>query len=91
VGTPAPPQEWQNIGDVGDVWEHANWLDAAFLKELMGEALSTQSVNNTDKAEVAGALPGSKAEYIAVLNDLDEVQSLIDRSKLVAQVMAVRS
>ena len=88
AGTPAPPQEWQNIGGV---WEHANWLDAAFLKELMGEALSTQSVNNTDKAELAGALSGSKAKYIAVLNDRDEVQSLIDRSKLVAQVMAVRS
>jgi hypothetical protein len=90
VGTPEPPQEWQKIGDTGDIWEHANWLDAAFVKELMGDALSTQSVSNADKAELARVLTGSNAQYIAVLDDREQVQSLIDRSKLVIQAIAVR-
>jgi hypothetical protein len=72
------------------VWEHANWLDAAFLKELMGETLSTQSVSNSDKAELSGALVESNAKYVPVLDGRDQVQSLIDRSKLVAKVMAAR-
>jgi hypothetical protein len=89
ASTPAPPQEWQNIGGV---WEHANWLDAAFLKELMGETLATDSVSSMDDAaELARAMSESKAKYVAVLNNRDEVQSLIDRSKLLAQTMVVRS
>lgn len=67
-------------------------LDAAFLKELMGEALSTESVSSTDDtAKLARAMSESKAKYVAVLNDRDEVHSLIDRSELLAQTVAVRS
>lgn len=87
--SPAPPQEWQEIGGV---WEHANWIDAAFLKEILGEALSNESVTSTDDTpELARAVSNARAKYIAVLNDRNEVQSLIDRYKVLAQASAVRS
>lgn len=58
----------------------------------MGETLATDSVSSMDDAaELARAMSESKAKYVAVLNNRDEVQSLIDRSKLLAQTMVVRS
>lgn len=84
---PQPQQEWQKLGNI---WEHANWLDDAFLKELLGHAPTNESISASDleTQTLPAALTSSTSRYVAVLADHDELQSVVDRSQLLSNLLA---
>lgn len=78
-------EEWQ---DLGGIWEHANWLDTAAVSDLMGEGLTKDFIVGTsDATEIVQAALAASGQYIAVLSDRNEVQSVINRSKLLARLL----
>ena len=84
---PQPQQEWQKLDNI---WEHANWLDDAFVEELLGQALTNVSINasDLDTQTLPAALTSSTSRYVAVLTDNDELQSVVDRSRLLSNLLA---
>lgn len=84
---PQPQQEWQKLDNI---WEHANWLDDAFLKELLGQALTNESItaSDLDTQTLPAALTSSTSRYVAVLTDNDELQNVVDRSRLLSNLLA---
>lgn len=86
ASTGPPPlqrlEEWQDLGS--GVWEHANWLDEATITELMGDGITKDFVAGSSAAAEAlqAALSKASGQYIAVLNDRNEVRSVIDRLQL---------
>jgi hypothetical protein len=82
-------KKWQ---DLGGLWEHANWLDAASVTELLRAGLTKDFVAGTSNtAEALQAATATAAgQYIAVVNDRHEVRSVIDRSKLLGRLLMAR-
>lgn len=82
-------EEWQ---DLGGRWEHANWLDSATITELMGAGLTRDFVTGTSESAeaVQAALATASGQYIAVVNDRNEVRSVIDRSKLLSRLLVAQ-
>jgi non-ribosomal peptide synthetase component F len=76
------PDEWQLLRD--GLWERANWLDQATVKEILGSALVAEYViGSLDREQtLSQAMTIGTARWIAVVNHNLAAPSLVDRWEL---------
>jgi hypothetical protein len=80
-------EDWQALDD--GMWEHANWLDAAMIRELLGKTLSDEFViGSLDREETLDQVVAiGTARWIAVVDEDLRVLSLVDRWKLLDRAL----
>lgn len=95
VGHPMPPDEedWVCIDTETDTWEHALWLDAETLEELLGDDLDTTMVRTTpwqaqDRQAQILKLLDQPGDFVALVSDEQRLDKLINRQLLLEQVAA---
>jgi hypothetical protein len=81
------PQEWQQLRD--GLWERANWLDQATVKELLGDALLVEYViGSLDREQTLNqAIAIGTARWIAVVDHNLATPSVVDRWKLLDRAL----
>jgi hypothetical protein len=90
--TPPSAEEWEDVGEGGtELWEHAKWVDQAFIEDLLkGDITNDCVVGLSDQEQtIRAALAKSTGRYIAVLDDFHQFRSLLDRARLLPQLAAV--
>jgi hypothetical protein len=92
---PAPPHEpseWTRLG-TQSIWEHTNWLTLEKVNRDLRKCFYEWDSSHYQNAIDAPAekytreLSRHKAPYIALVNSKEEFQRLIDRQKLVEQII----
>lgn len=90
--TPVSPDDWTQLG-TQYIWEHTRWLtidtvNAAFRKSFYEwDASHYKDLPGTSAEKRAKELLHCKAPFIALVNSKGEFQRLLDRQKLMAQVV----
>jgi len=88
VPSPADDEEWIVIKKEPELKEHAAWLTASMLEEIMGNELDTESVpshilserTELQKIELIEQISGN---YLALTRADGRFESLIDRSQVI--------
>lgn len=89
--TPADPEEWVVVDTATDTREHARWVSAEELEQILGEDCNTAAVysselrskSTTDQLRAFLSVP---AQFVAVVADDQRFEYLVRRDVLVEQV-----
>lgn len=92
---PIPEEEdqWVQIQAVTPTWEHACWLTADDIEDILGDELQKQYVHSMELdgktgADQAKRLLQLKQRYVPVVDDSERFRELIDRQVLLDQTAA---
>ena len=86
------PDEWTQLGTLS-VWEHTVWLNRENLYKVLGKQLYEWDMAHYDDTpdipaeKRAKELLNRKAPFIALINSKGEFKELLDRQKLLEQVV----
>ena len=90
--TPDNSDEWTQLGTLS-VWEHTVWLNRENLYKILGKQLyEWDSAHYVDTSDIpaekrAKELLNRRAPFIALINSKGEFKELLDRQKLLEQVV----
>jgi hypothetical protein len=90
--SPSPnAPDWVLINEVSQTWEHATWLTATLLEEILGEELNFSHValdalQGEPRSKQIRHVLARTGRYVAVVQEELRFEYLIDRSLLLEQV-----
>ena len=97
-GQPPPPSnEWVQVGKPGvDPTEHAAWLTAREIEQILGNELSTFSIKSVDffgksNTEQLRIIASQQNRYFALIRHDGRFETLLDRRRLIDGFLKARN
>jgi hypothetical protein len=87
-----PKDNWVHLCFRDENWviyttlEHASWIDAALLKDVLSGRLDQAVVGRAPLPKTAPTIIGSSGTFVALVNEQMLFEELFDRSKLLDQI-----
>jgi hypothetical protein len=86
-----PPQQWEKLekSGVGTIFEHAEWINAGRLADILGGKLSRSSVSvrtGASSAETAKAVLERAGTFVALVDDQGVFKDIVDRQRVLDQI-----